>query len=419
MQVGGGGGTQAVLQAPNSYDRVSDWITYESSADKGVQEVSRRNPYPYVFFRLESESSADSQDDTESVYSVQGKETDLAQDTSDTESKSDCSSVSVDLEVELVEFDVASLSDDEFPMASGYSSSGTDDWKAAEGALAAVLCDSSLEAWGTDHEMSEDGSSVEKQKKEATTGHWICVQCKSKNDNQPFRYCERCFQICRLCKTGRAYRYFSLCGQCFKVRKSLFPPRPRGKRKRKRSPDPKVNLETVRSCIRRMSEDVNSTSAGEQISQWNFNTIVVPEHLKMPSFADSAISSSSSTTKRKSAQSEDVDDDDDDDVEENEEPASKRRRKNIDSESDLMKCDSGLSSGLSQSSSTSSSSDETKFGTELCIMCNTSPQNGIFLHGSIGHMCCCYKCAMKSWKSSKRCPVCNCKVKNVIKVFKM
>lgn len=54
---------------------------------------------------------------------------------------------------------------------------------------------------------------------------------------------------------------------------------------------------------------------------------------------------------------------------------------------------------------------------DMCIMCMTAPKNGIFLHGSIGHMCCCYKCAMRVWTNCKRCPVCNCKVKNVVKLF--
>lgn len=55
---------------------------------------------------------------------------------------------------------------------------------------------------------------------------------------------------------------------------------------------------------------------------------------------------------------------------------------------------------------------------ELCITCNINPKDGIFLHGQVGHMCCCYKCSIRTWKTNKRCPMCNSKIKNVVKVFK-
>lgn len=52
-----------------------------------------------------------------------------------------------------------------------------------------------------------------------------------------------------------------------------------------------------------------------------------------------------------------------------------------------------------------------------CMMCLTEPKNGVFVHNNFLHLCCCYKCAMKTWAKSKRCPVCNCKVKNVMKLY--
>lgn len=90
---------------------------------------------------------------------------------------------------------------------------------------------------------------------------------------------------------------------------------------------------------------------------------------------------------------------------------------------DLMKMDSGLGS---QSSSTSigmmmnrgggvSSGGNDEYGS--CIMCLTEPKNGVFVHSQFLHLCCCYKCAVKVWTKNKRCPVCNCKVKNVMKLF--
>ncbi|GBP54098.1 Mariner Mos1 transposase [Eumeta japonica] len=45
----------------------------------------------------------------------------------------------------------------------------------------------------------------------------------------------------------------------------------------------------------------------------------------------------------------------------------------------------------------------------LCIVCFTKPKSGVFVHGRIAHICCCYKCAVKIWTQLKRCPVCNSK----------
>uniref|UniRef100_A0A1L8DTC2 Putative e3 ubiquitin-protein ligase mdm2 n=1 Tax=Nyssomyia neivai TaxID=330878 RepID=A0A1L8DTC2_9DIPT len=53
----------------------------------------------------------------------------------------------------------------------------------------------------------------------------------------------------------------------------------------------------------------------------------------------------------------------------------------------------------------------------LCIMCLEEPKNGVFVHSRFLHLCCCYKCAVKVWNKQKRCPICNSKVKNVLKLF--
>lgn len=53
----------------------------------------------------------------------------------------------------------------------------------------------------------------------------------------------------------------------------------------------------------------------------------------------------------------------------------------------------------------------------LCMFCLTEQKNSVFVHSNFVHLCCCYKCAMKIWKQRKSCPICNCKVKNVMKLF--
>lgn len=52
-----------------------------------------------------------------------------------------------------------------------------------------------------------------------------------------------------------------------------------------------------------------------------------------------------------------------------------------------------------------------------CMMCLTGPKNGVFVHSKVLHACCCYPCAVKIWNKRKQCPICNGKVKNVMKLF--
>lgn len=73
----------------------------------------------------------------------------------------------------------------------------------------------------------------------------------------------------------------------------------------------------------------------------------------------------------------------------------------------------------SASGSTPTPSISVSENKELCIMCNVQPKNSIFLHGNIAHMCSCYKCAMRTWGINKKCPMCNCKARNVVKVYCM
>lgn len=62
-----------------------------------------------------------------------------------------------------------------------------------------------------------------------------------------------------------------------------------------------------------------------------------------------------------------------------------------------------------------SNCDFPSYGT--CMTCLTEPKNGVFVHSKFLHLCCCYKCAVKIWNKNKKCPICNCAVKNVMKLF--
>jgi Zinc finger, C3HC4 type (RING finger) len=90
------------------------------------------------------------------------------------------------------------------------------------------------------------------------------------------------------------------------------------------------------------------------------------------------------------------------------------------------KRDSSIASSPGASSkvvSYSSSSPEAQFADVndsnlgICRFCMVNPKNGVFVHNNCLHLCCCYKCAVKVWKKRKSCPICNCKIKNVTKLF--
>ena len=56
---------------------------------------------------------------------------------------------------------------------------------------------------------------------------------------------------------------------------------------------------------------------------------------------------------------------------------------------------------------------------KLCAVCWTQPKNTVIIHenGRDGHQCCCYLCANKLFNSTRKCPLCNQKIKLVVKVY--
>ncbi|XP_026481101.1 E3 ubiquitin-protein ligase Mdm2-like [Ctenocephalides felis] len=197
-------------------------------------ESERKTPrLQWKYITLESESPQPSEEDTESVYSVQGQETEFCRDTSDTDSSDSWSSYSVDVGDILmrVEYEVDSDCDKEEKFVFGdgdASSSGTEGVvETATDLLVAAICDSDLAIWA-DTEDSKSGYSTDSELGRAD--FWTCIQCKSKNNNPLFRYCEKCYQ----------------------TRKNFFPPRPKG-RKKKRSLAGKY--ESQRNCSTTAEED--------------------------------------------------------------------------------------------------------------------------------------------------------------------
>nr|CAH7714340.1 unnamed protein product [Callosobruchus chinensis] len=332
-------------------------------------------------------------------------------------------------------------------------------------AAAAAICDSSLETWITDVEES-DNSSLEEPSPIGTKGFSTCAQCRARNDNPMYRYCERCFQD----------------------RKRFFPPRPRGKAKRtkkkkqKETPikEPPVKLDTLRSCLSGLAQDsgIGSQDSGLGSSQdWpllDLDQIVVPEtHLKTGTSPNSTVTSEgksekteeillSPSFKRKRYESESslsdfevkkprrklrksLSDGETDSktakasplvdfearrkqlgknypksLSENEipKPVTDSKTSPTEDKSLSLSQTSDLGSEVSTSScSSASTASTTTSKEELCIFCNSAPKDSIFLHTNIAHQCCCYKCAKRTLRTIKRCPICNRSVNKVVKIF--
>lgn len=234
----------------------------------------------------------------------------------------------------------------------------------------------------------------------------------------------------------------------YQVRKSFFPPRPRKHKKSKENEsasqkDP-VKLESLQSCLSGLSSQDSGIGSSQEFPSLQLDKIVVPEHLTSGNLSDNKNSSAECSDRRKRQYSESS-------LSEFEEVKNVKRNKTecndvqlgqnaiaVTHENELAvktkivsseEVDTENVSSVSKSQDRVSGNGEVKEGDdnlarhllpehkELCIMCNSNPKNSIFLHGRIAHMCCCYKCAIRTWGMNKRCPVCNCKVRNVVKVF--
>ncbi|XP_066256843.1 E3 ubiquitin-protein ligase Mdm2-like isoform X4 [Euwallacea similis] len=366
-------------------------------------------------YRLESESSKTSEEDTESVCSLQAKDTDFVKDTSDTESKSSSNSGD-EYEVE-VEYDVDSLSEND-----DIEISTTDSERMMLAAAAAAICDRSLEAWITDAEDS-DSTSLE-EPSVGRSDFSTCVQCKGENLNPLYRYCEKCFQD----------------------RKKYFPPRPRRRRRKKpQTSEPSqesVKLDMLKYCLSGLSQD-SGVSSNQDCPSLGLDRIVIPDHLQLPGTSktedntptisiplenQTASFKTDLALKRKRQSSESSLSD----VDIIKKPKPEQHTSDLGSEisstssftSTMLNIggDTGETSGVSSNkpSPTSSligNSEGSASESELCIFCNSAPKNSIFLHTNIAHRCCCYPCAKKTLKSTKRCPICNLSVNKVVRIF--
>ncbi|KAL1500870.1 hypothetical protein ABEB36_006295 [Hypothenemus hampei] len=228
-------------------------------------------------------------------------------------------------------------------------------------AATAVICKKNIDNWITDVEYSTSTSSSSNEDNVSShIDYSTCLLCKRAN-NSLYPYCEKCYQN----------------------RKSTFPPRPRKRLRKKRT---SFASKTV------LSQD-SGVGSSQDMQSIELEQIVEPKP---------------GTSKDTSVQ-----------------PIINRKRQHSDITQSIvevkkLKSATVLPQGqpnCSSSSSTSVSIKSTKSEPELCMFCNNAPKDSIFLHGNKAHLCCCYSCAKKTFKSFRRCPICNGVVNKVIKIF--
>lgn len=69
---------------------------------------------------------------------------------------------------------------------------------------------------------------------------------------------------------------------------------------------------------------------------------------------------------------------------------------------------SALASSLAPSASTA---------TEMCTICLVRPKCAVLVHGRLGHRLTCYKCAQTLEKNNLPCPVCRRRIQNIVRIF--
>ncbi|KAJ0183066.1 hypothetical protein K1T71_001042 [Dendrolimus kikuchii] len=179
-----------------------------------------------------SEHSWSRRSSTETVFSIQGKETDLAADTSDTEGSVTGSNV---------EYEPVTEPEDDGPVDDDTSAQSDNDIIATKVIEVSVGDDGELQLAD-----SEQTDSYESDSEIDLHDYWYCAQCRAKNNNPLYRYCQK----------------------CFKVRKNFFPPRPKRKRRDTRL-DPEVIPTTLSqdSGVETLNSQESQLDSGEGCSQ--------------------------------------------------------------------------------------------------------------------------------------------------------
>ncbi|XP_001663589.2 E3 ubiquitin-protein ligase Mdm2 isoform X1 [Aedes aegypti] len=487
------------------------WNTKKRCSSEVAELIAPSIPdvasFSYITLAKESPNRV-LESDEDNYNSFNEQETDICHDSSDisdSDTDSQCSSISqpslddgrVDTiaTMEVVEYEVASATESEDDYSSDVSS-GTEDYMLAAFAQAVADNSSASEfAILADTEESDSQSSYDSDFSPAD--YWKCVKCNNKQNNPMYRYCERCYQ----------------------VRKSLFPPRPKQKRKirskeelsdsstsssserllsnistnivkldsskfhgknislsgkislsratdsdsgndiviektvlfQKQLSDTDTEKKSKITQKRKISDDLNCNGFKKRFESQEGLPAKIDsknQQLQLDVFKDSGFSSSSSQeytliTEEKLVYGEISSQETIDSIRDDcpivtnidnveilklkaSYPKDKQRYPTL-SQVSCLSADSVLFSRKndtdasvlreSQSSDFSKLISNSEINLGSCMFCLSEPKNSVFVHSNFVHLCCCYKCAMKVWKQRKSCPICNCKVKNVMKLF--
>ncbi|XP_059045638.1 E3 ubiquitin-protein ligase Mdm2-like [Achroia grisella] len=337
---------------------------------------------------------------TETVLSVQGKETDCAADTSDTETLAD----------EDVEYEPVSDPENIKPAFDDTSEDSEEEIIVTNRITVTMRDDGEVEFADSEQTTSDQSDS-----EIDLLGYDKCARCHSSEHNTFYRYCD----------------------DCFKAKKTCFPPRPKARKRKKlidtdsqRSQSQDSGVESQNSQKSQVGSSKRSGSSVESESDFSkprsrsrCSSDSDGSSRKRKCTNDPDPSGSDSSNRKRSSNSHEHSDDESlakkcklEDDYDNSDSLARKCRSNTDRfvNEDSLQC---LIKSVSEPSMSERSKDDDS--KDLCIICYVRPKSGVFAHGRVAHICCCYKCAVKVWSTSKRCPVCNCKVSNVLRAVVM
>ncbi|KAK7601981.1 hypothetical protein V9T40_009422 [Parthenolecanium corni] len=337
---------------PVNTANVGKILCWEACAEVVVPGNSKKHDelgYQFVLEVTDSDSEVDS---SESVFSIQAETT--AKDSSDI-------STNEDSDKYFSEYELASSSDGwlhPWSFDRNISSESSPHQSVVDTAMKELFaqteeshCSSKDNAECLESELDSDSDcSVFSCRFE------YCAMCSSRNDNPSFQFCHSCYQI----------------------KKTFFPEKPVGKRKRKQNPRGSPD-ERAAKRSKLLDEATTELRVGSSS----------PEALCSIVGGDSGFESLNSQNSVQSGDSQ--------------------------PDGSSSSTSSTLSSSMGSSIDATNGSDIDHM--EKCLACLRSSTNALFLHGKTGHRCCCYPCAKRIWLESGRCPICRSKVSNIIRIL--
>ncbi|XP_074099336.1 uncharacterized protein LOC141527658 [Cotesia typhae] len=390
----------------------SSWKRKGSDDENEDHDSNVKKPRYSWYVTLESESPLrTNESDTESMYSVQDQETEYARDTSDTSTtwistSNDNANISVAVEFELE----ASETESDNPYYDRISSSDPEDVSAIE----VMLSRNSLSSSISDYSEETDESIASVDSDFGRLYFYRCIQCREEKANPQFTHCEKCFQL----------------------KKNFFPPRPKRKRRKKKLDGLKSTEESGESSSVATSSHVQSiTHFDSGLGMSQSDSVNGSQCESIIASNDSAIGSHSQYDSATGSQSQSdtasfIDSQQSISEVDNDNQSSSDLLFNVDTVDYNKSSTSVWLKSCSPNTCYKSSSNEINIiddskkndksddtDSKLCHVCTVKPKDGAFVHGKILHIFSCYTCAIKTWKRTRRCPICQRQVKNVSKLI--